>query len=383
MMEDDYGHETYSGGGAMSVDLLAFIGDDKNIVTYRPSWNAFTGSINATIFLQQVVYWWIRSGRQPFYKFAAPCQNSNYRAGDSWQEELGMSRRELETVQKKIVVKTKGGLDEAGIISTWRDRFHRTWYALNEVALVAELERVYPSPPDAAVGMQGGLPLSPVDGADGGMRHRDGEPMAESCNGTNGGMRHQNECTNAPLANGGMRHQPMAHLCGGNNRDHTENNNRNQQQRPTAGEMAGVATAPASASPPRLYSTEAILGNLGIVGKPLRELAGGGAEVALAWSWQCELEGMEQRYRPGLVVNSLRAGTQPPRHLLELAGAWVGMDESDREVLRGFVARHQRGMGVFADEVPEGFFRDLYDDSLNAFWELYQREAYLTRGGDY
>ena len=143
----------------VEVDLLALIADDQGMISYRPGWNKFTGSINATILLQQVIYRWVKHGRQPFYKFSAPCSQPAYREGDSWQEELGMSRKELENAKKKIAVSTQGNLADSALVSYWRDRYHKTWYALNEPLLVEKLGQTYPSSREKTVGIQASLDI--------------------------------------------------------------------------------------------------------------------------------------------------------------------------------------------------------------------------------
>ena len=81
-----------------TADLLSFIADDRAVVSYRPRWNQLTGSITATILLQQLIYRWVQSGRRPFYKFTGPCTHPLCRPGDTWEEELGLTRRQFETV---------------------------------------------------------------------------------------------------------------------------------------------------------------------------------------------------------------------------------------------------------------------------------------------
>lgn len=131
-----------------STDILALIGDDKAMISYRPSWNNLTGSVNATIFLQQVLYRWLNQGRVPFYKFSAPCKHRYYRAGDSWQEELGFTRRELENARRRVSILTRGNLLPTQLISYWYDIGRKTWYALNEPLLLDKLATIYP--PQAA-----------------------------------------------------------------------------------------------------------------------------------------------------------------------------------------------------------------------------------------
>jgi len=137
-----------------SADILSFIADDRAVVIYRPRWNTFTGGMAQTVLLQQIVYWWIKNGRRPFYKFARPCAHRLYRPGDSWEEELSVQRREFENARRGISARTHGQLDPAALVSYWTDAQRVTWYALNETLLLDHLAALYPT---ADVGLQ--LPL--------------------------------------------------------------------------------------------------------------------------------------------------------------------------------------------------------------------------------
>jgi hypothetical protein len=139
------------------IDFLGLIADDRQMVSYRPSWNSFTGAVNSTILLQQIIYRWTKSGRRPFYKFSSPCSHLAYRPGDSWREEIGMTRSEFETARKNIAIRTKGQLNRSQLVSYWVTSDRKTWYALNEQVLLKCLQSVYPSPPAGGVGIQGEL----------------------------------------------------------------------------------------------------------------------------------------------------------------------------------------------------------------------------------
>lgn len=111
--------------------------DRKRSIPYRPEYNAITDSVAASIFLQQVWYWWQKSGRQPFYKFLDACEDRAYRPGDSWAEELGFTASQVDTARSKIAVKiTKGAnkkqLRECALVIYWTDSNRMTWYELNE-----------------------------------------------------------------------------------------------------------------------------------------------------------------------------------------------------------------------------------------------------------
>lgn len=142
------------------IDLLAFTADDRFGVAYKPRWNAVTGSMAASVLLQQLVFRWAHAGRRPFYKFARPCTHRLYRAGDSWEEELGMKRREFENAREAIAVRTRGDVAADALVSYWVDAQRVTWYALNEAVFLQRFAAIYPK---SDTGVQ--LPLSPADSA--------------------------------------------------------------------------------------------------------------------------------------------------------------------------------------------------------------------------
>lgn len=126
------------------INALAFIRDDRNIITYRPRWNSVTGSVNATILLQQIIYRW---RGKPFYKFSDVCVHPDYRPGDSWREELGMGRYEFYNARSQIASKTsRNTMNEETLVSYWVDGYRRTWYILNETLLIQKLQHIYPMP---------------------------------------------------------------------------------------------------------------------------------------------------------------------------------------------------------------------------------------------
>lgn len=129
------------------MSYISLLADDKNLITYRPSLNQLTGSVTATILFQQILYWWKANRQQPFYKFNAPCSNDLYQVGDSWQEELGFTRKELETARKRIAKKVAAkdwrlALAQNQIVF-WTDRSRVTWYAVNSKAVENALSEHY------------------------------------------------------------------------------------------------------------------------------------------------------------------------------------------------------------------------------------------------
>lgn len=132
------------------TDILDIIADDRELITYRPNLNKITGGVCGTILLQQILHRWKNNGRKPFYKFSAPCTHSDYREGDSWQEELGFSRSEFENARAGIASKSKKGetLDKTTPVIFWTDTYRRTWYNVNEQRLNEMLLMLYPALPN-------------------------------------------------------------------------------------------------------------------------------------------------------------------------------------------------------------------------------------------
>ena len=163
------------------LDYVKIIAEDKDLIVYRPSWNKFTSSVAATIWLSQVVYWWHKNDRKPFYKFNAPCDHENYREGDSWAEELGFSRADFDSARANIAEKTKGGDIKSGdipnsLVYYWMDGYRRTWYALNEELFNQKISSHYLMP--TIVGSYGGLSTS--SGTETTQRLSSNKPIAES-----------------------------------------------------------------------------------------------------------------------------------------------------------------------------------------------------------
>lgn len=132
----------------MHADPIAILSEDKERISYRPRLNEITGSVIATILLQQMLYWWWKSGRQPFYKFATACSHPLYKAGDSWQEELGISRAEFETALKKIgrKINRHSSKTEAlgdALVLYWVGFDRVTYYEINEALLAEKLAEIY------------------------------------------------------------------------------------------------------------------------------------------------------------------------------------------------------------------------------------------------
>lgn len=117
-------------------------------ILYHSIVNLLGGDKNAAILLDRSLYWSKTKKGERFYKHNAPCDS--FRDGDSWQEELNFSRRDLDGAAKKITNphKTKGAFDKASdkfegkLYATYHDRrSNRKYYVLNKVGLVEFLAR--------------------------------------------------------------------------------------------------------------------------------------------------------------------------------------------------------------------------------------------------
>ena len=147
------------------IDVLKIFANDKRLILYRPEWRAFTGSVLSTILLQQILYWWDKMGRKPFYKFKEPCGNKLYTEGDSWIEELGFSRTEFDTALKKIGVKVSAknppNPKSNHLVEYWTDINRVTYYTINAETLEKVLTDLYVN--QESYFMQGGNPALHVN----------------------------------------------------------------------------------------------------------------------------------------------------------------------------------------------------------------------------
>ena len=128
--------------------ILQAIANDKNIIAYRRELNSITGSVTATILLQQLIYWANIKEWQDFYKFKEPCKNKLYKKGDSWTEELGFTRWEFDGALKKIAVKITKGVSlnkefKNNLVVYWTDNNRLTWYKVNKRLLERKVDEIY------------------------------------------------------------------------------------------------------------------------------------------------------------------------------------------------------------------------------------------------
>lgn len=91
-----------------------------------------------TLLLTQMIYWFEKNNRQPFYKFYEPCSHPQYKNGDSWLEEVGATKKQIMEFLRKFGFKQgkqpKGQIpksEEEALIIYWKTQNNLTYYSLN------------------------------------------------------------------------------------------------------------------------------------------------------------------------------------------------------------------------------------------------------------
>ena len=134
------------------MSIIKLLANDNNTITYRKELNAITGSVTATILLQQLIYWFNKNDYKPFYKFIEPCNNEKYIDGDSWTEELGFTKKEFSSAYKK--------LENLGIVFKKTNMSRVTYYSLDLENLSKLLNGIYVSDKSALTKEQKGTYIS-------------------------------------------------------------------------------------------------------------------------------------------------------------------------------------------------------------------------------
>jgi hypothetical protein len=124
------------------------LSEDRKLITYRPSLRVIGQSVTGTILFQQILYWWEKSGRKPFFKFKEPCEHQAYSCGDSWCEELSFSKKEVTTALTKFAFRrTQDNKEEEHDkpVEFWMTPDRRTFYKVDESNLSRLLGGIYVS----------------------------------------------------------------------------------------------------------------------------------------------------------------------------------------------------------------------------------------------
>lgn len=143
MEEEPHPSQHISTPQHQSIDIFKIFANDKRLILYRPEWRQVTGSVLSTILLSQMLYWWDKMGRKPFYKFKEPCKHQLYKQGESWVEELGFSKKEFDNALKNIATRKSDTTKEETYITYWTDINRVTHYSINEDILEPVLRGIY------------------------------------------------------------------------------------------------------------------------------------------------------------------------------------------------------------------------------------------------
>ena len=110
-----------------------------SFIKYFPRIKSYTGCEKATVITGRLEFWFSKY-QSGFYKFLEPCGHGLYRAGDSWSEELGFSRKvfnrafDLIGVRYKSKSEFKNAEDkfQGKIYASYHDRkTNRTYFVRN------------------------------------------------------------------------------------------------------------------------------------------------------------------------------------------------------------------------------------------------------------
>ncbi|WP_162050165.1 hypothetical protein [Fluviibacter phosphoraccumulans] len=129
----------------------------RNTIPYVKELHVIAGGVLGCLVMQQLDYWF-ENHPEGFYKFLEPSDHPAYKIGDSWTEELGMSRHEFRTAFDKIGIryKSKSDFDRADdkfqglFYCSYVDRrSNLTYYFRNHDLVDAALDQLLSKPPTA------------------------------------------------------------------------------------------------------------------------------------------------------------------------------------------------------------------------------------------
>jgi len=96
---------------------------------FYPSLQAFTGSAISTLIIGKLEFWFSYDKyRESFYKFVEPCKSPLYRAGDSWSEELCVSRKIFNKAFDIIGVRYKSKSDYLNAEDTFQGKLYASYH---------------------------------------------------------------------------------------------------------------------------------------------------------------------------------------------------------------------------------------------------------------
>ena len=131
----------------------------RNTIPYVKELHAIAGGVLGCLVMQQLDYWF-ENHPEGFYKFLEPSDHPAYKEGDSWTEELGMSRHEFRTAFDKIGIRYKSKSDFDQAVDKFQGLFYcsyvdrrsnLTYYFRNHNLVDAALDELLSKPAQKSV----------------------------------------------------------------------------------------------------------------------------------------------------------------------------------------------------------------------------------------
>ena len=113
------------------MNILSILAGDVQTIPYRKQLNKISGSVTATILLQQIIYY-SDYFQGEFYRFKQPCKHHLYKHGESFVEVLGFSKHEFDTALRKLI--------SSNIVEKRTTMDRMTFYKLNNDVLIELIE---------------------------------------------------------------------------------------------------------------------------------------------------------------------------------------------------------------------------------------------------
>jgi hypothetical protein len=126
----------------------------RNTIPYVKELHPIAGGVLGCLVMQQLDYWF-EGHPEGYYKFLMPSDHPAYKEGDSWTEELGMSRHEFRTAFDKIGIRYKSKSDFDQSLDKFQGLFYcsyvdrrsnLTYYFRNHDLVDAALDKLLSKP---------------------------------------------------------------------------------------------------------------------------------------------------------------------------------------------------------------------------------------------
>jgi hypothetical protein len=99
----------------------------RDVIPYVKQLKIYLKNTNSCILMQQLDYWFSHYP-DGFYKFKEPCEDPDYKIGDSWCEELIFTAEEFDNAFEKIGVKYKSKTDFLNATDKFKGKFYASFY---------------------------------------------------------------------------------------------------------------------------------------------------------------------------------------------------------------------------------------------------------------